>query len=141
MFQWYRDSAICYAYLADVAGPNKPYSLKLENSKWFTRGWTLQELIAPMEVVFYGSTWNHLGTRASLAGLIHIVTNIPEDILRGEATISNISAAAKMSWASTRTTTRPEDVAYSLLGLFNVNMPLLYGEGEEKAFLRLHGVR
>jgi hypothetical protein len=111
--------------------------MKLEYSKWFTRGWTLQELIAPAEVVFFGHAWNHLGTRASLARSIYNATRIPAAVLKGETAISDVSAAAKLSWASTRTTTRPEDVAYSLLGLFNVNMPLLYGEGEEKAFLRL----
>lgn len=137
MFQWYKNSAICYAYLADVPGPDDPGSTKLEDSKWFTRGWTLQELIAPAEVVFFGRAWNHLGTRASLARLIYNATKIPADVLEGETAISDVSAAAKFSWASTRTTTRPEDVAYSLLGLFNVNMPLLYGEGEDKAFLRL----
>jgi len=138
MFQWYKESAVCYAYLADVADVTDISSSesRFVNSKWFKRGWTLQEMIAPKEVVFLGKSWNHLGTRSSLANAIRDVTKIPLDVLMGKP-LDGISAAARMSWASKRITTKPEDMAYCLLGLFNVNMPLLYGEGQEKAFTRL----
>ncbi|KAK1757187.1 HET-domain-containing protein [Echria macrotheca] len=138
MFQWYKESAICYAYLADVADINDIDSQEscFRKSRWFTRGWTLQEMIAPKEVVFLGNSWSRLGTRLSLANTIESVTKVPETILMGKR-FDGTSAAARMSWASERITTRPEDMAYCLLGLFDVNMPLLYGEGQEKAFMRL----
>ncbi|KAK3332879.1 heterokaryon incompatibility protein-domain-containing protein [Cercophora scortea] len=140
MFQWYKQAVVCYAYLADVdcdteiTSKSAPDSF--EDSRWFTRGWTLQELIAPEDVIFLGSSWKRMGTKESLSEIISRMTNIPTSTLKGWA-LDETSAAARMSWASNRVTTRPEDRAYSLLGLFDVNMPLLYGEGEEKAFTRL----
>ncbi|KAK5994171.1 Vegetative incompatibility protein HET-E-1 [Cladobotryum mycophilum] len=104
-------------------------------SRWFTRGWTLQELLAPKVVEFYTSEWIEIGTKESLARRISAATGIPVRILRGEA-LSACSVAERMSWASARQTTREEDRAYCLLGLFDVNMPLLYGEGT-KSFVRL----
>ena len=109
-----------------------------QKSKWFTRGWTLQELIAPNDVVFFDREWHEIGHATDLSEEIHQATGI-------EARYRNFpqqaSIAMKMSWAAKRETTKGEDLAYSLLGLFNVNMPLLYGEGAQKAFLRLQLVR
>ncbi|KAI0439234.1 HET-domain-containing protein [Xylaria telfairii] len=143
MFNWYRDSHICYAYLSDVL--KEPIEslqdgvVSFEESRWFTRGWTLQELIAPTRVHFYDKAWSYMGGRARLAEKIHSITNIAENVLRDEdvSSISGCSVHTKMVWASRRATTRAEDRAYSLMGLFNVNMPLLYGEGGERAFERL----
>jgi hypothetical protein len=112
-------------------------------SRWFTRGWTLQELIAPGNVIFYSKSWDKLGTRESLASSISEKTKIGKGILTDskpgaiQYTLSSRSVANRMSWAALRETTRPEDIAYCLLGIFDVNMPLLYGEGEKKAFHRL----
>jgi hypothetical protein len=101
------------------------------NSKWFTRGWTLQELLAPSAVVFYNHDWIEIGTKSSLYDLITSITGI-----KPLANYAEASIAQKMSWASQRETTREEDIAYCLMGLFGVNMPPLYGEGEN-AFMRL----
>jgi hypothetical protein len=140
MFRWYQQSQVCYAYLSDVPAEEKPGNilddLKFSKSMWFTRGWTLQELLAPEIVVFYNCDWVEIGTRATLHRLISSITNIAQRFLSGPTQIQNASAAQKMSWASTRKTTRLEDTAYCLMGLFNVNMPLLYGEGKA-AFRRL----
>ncbi len=137
MYRWYKDAVVCYAYLADISvsvGRTDSPRKKLRESRWFTRGWTLQELLAPKFMTFYDRDWIDVGTKHSLQHLISDTTGIDTDYLfdAGPA-----SAAAKMSWASSRETTRPEDIAYSLLGLFDVNMPLLYGEGATKAFERL----
>jgi hypothetical protein len=98
-----------------------------QGSKWFTRGWTLQELIAPKVVKFFGARWNLVGERQKLTETISKATHIDSDILNGRRAISSISAAQKMAWAASRKTTRIEDQAYSLIGLFGVNMPMLYG--------------
>jgi hypothetical protein len=143
MYRWYQDSGFCYAYLADVPSGADPETKKknFRESRWFTRGWTLQELIAPSTVEFYGWEWYtrgqeaSLGTKASLQHDIFEITKIPIDVLRGSG-LQPCSIAQKMSWAARRETTRIEDIAYCLMGLFNVNMPLLYGEGE-RAFVRL----
>jgi hypothetical protein len=133
MFQWYRDAQVCYAYLSDVPGGERFYekALAFRNSQWFTRGWTLQELLAPSTVVFFDYDWVEIGTKSSLEGLISSITGI--ESLRD---FNRASVAQKMSWASKRKTTRVEDMAYCLLGLFGLNMAPLYGEGE-KAFIRL----
>lgn len=143
MFQWYAEASVCYAYLVDIEPITQPdwnlepeCQLAFERSKWWTRGWCLQELIAPRNVEFLASDWSDLGTKFSLRQLISNITGIRLQILMG-ASLAVCCAAEKMSWASTRETTRPEDVAYCLLGLFEVNMPLLYGEGSTKAFVRL----
>ena len=133
MFRWYKASKICYAYLSDVGDVTKKESL--EASKWFERGWTLQELIAPSIVVFYNKEWSFIGTKETLADFLFRRTGINIDVLQG-APFSDCSIAQRMSWASGRITTRAEDMAYSLLGIFDVNMPMLYGEGQ-KAFYRL----
>ena len=136
MYRWYGEAQICYAYLADVdsAGQSHRSTMRsFERSRWFTRGWTLQELLAPDFVVFYDKAWVEIGTRSSLGKRISKITGIKHDHMIRPL---KASVAAKMSWASDRTTTRSEDIAYSLMGLFEVNMPLLYGEGS-KAFTRL----
>ncbi len=135
----------------DAEGKSEKHKFDWENrftgSQWFTRGWTLQELLASRILVFISGDWEHrLGTKISLATLIMVATGIPEDHLRcfdpsvvgsPSSTFSNCSFAQAASWAAARRTTRPEDTAYSMLGILNVNMPLLYGEGSAKAFLRL----
>ncbi|KAI1762379.1 heterokaryon incompatibility protein-domain-containing protein [Hypoxylon sp. FL1150] len=137
MFRWYKDAAICYAYLADVAKNLRLSTIekKLRKSRWFTRGWTLQELIAPAEVVFYSMDWHQVGTKSELAACISDITQIDQIYLSG-ADVQQASIAQRMSWAANRETSRDEDVAYCLLGIFDVNMPLIYGEGT-KAFQRL----
>lgn len=136
MYAWYRNAAVCYAFLQDLPPPTPRLNVeKFHNSRWFTRGWTLQELLAPQEVVFYSQEWVELGRRTELAELLSEITGIETRFLLGED-LSIASAAKKMSWAAHRSTSRTEDVAYCLMGLFDVNMPLLYGEGK-KAFIRL----
>jgi Heterokaryon incompatibility protein (HET) len=143
MFEWYQQSAVCYVYLQDVDFSFRSYTWtfvreyqnKFRWSRWFKRGWTLQELIAPRYVEFYSARWDELGTKRSLEALLADITGVRREILQGSP-LSICSAAEKMSWSSSRETTRIEDAAYSLLGLFNVNMPLLYGEGQN-AFQRL----
>ncbi|KAN0102226.1 HET domain containing protein [Hyaloscypha variabilis] len=139
MYMWYKSAKICYAYLADV----KPLLrtrlsplAQFERSRWFTRGWTLQELIAPAKVEFFAGDWSRFGTKAGFHSALSQVTGIDEGTLTGGRDLREVSIAKKMSWASKRVTTRPEDIAYCLLGIFGVNLPLLYGEGE-KAFIRL----
>ncbi|KAK4464944.1 hypothetical protein QBC42DRAFT_262208 [Cladorrhinum samala] len=136
MFRWYRDSSVCYAYLSDVEYYSQGHPPKLEKSRWFTRGWTLQELIAPRRVHFFCKTWGFLGSRDALREEITKITGIPSGLLEGSSRVNSFSVAQRMSWASKRQTTREEDMAYCLLGLFDIHMPLLYGEGT-KAFARL----
>jgi hypothetical protein len=136
MFKWYENSQVCYTYLNDVpvGEDHERENSAFRNSKWFTRGWTLQELLAPQTVVFFSHGWFEIGTRTSLGPLISAITNIGENHLNKGSHIP--STAQKFSWASRRQTLRIEDTAYCLMGLFGVNMPLLYGEGG-KAFMRL----
>jgi Heterokaryon incompatibility protein (HET) len=139
MYNWYRNAQICYAYLNDVPrndiDPNSPQSAFYQ-SRWFTRGWTLQELLAPSDVIFYDKEWNEIGTKFRLQGTISGVTGIEPDIIVDNRYLMDVAVAQRMSWAAKRQTTRGEDMAYCLMGLFGVNMPLLYGEGPEKAFIR-----
>lgn len=149
MFDWYSKAQVCYAFLSDVDGlgidePSQPSST-FRKSRWFQRGWTLQELLAPQEVVFFNKDWIEIGTKKSLGPVVGEITGIAKAALEkplcGSETCPHVctrqSLAQKMSWAALRITTREEDRAYCLMGLFGVNMPLLYGEGGEKAFLRL----
>lgn len=177
MYKWYANAEECLVYMADVASPDKEANEQVwesfERSEWFTRGWTLQELLAPNVKVFYTSTWQILGhvireanalehsERGPRRGLhtlyisldyesperdqyygskisdrVSRCTGIQTEYLTRFDDISTASVARRMSWASQRRTQRQEDMAYCLLGLFDVNMPLLYGEGS-KAFLRL----
>ncbi|KAI8944264.1 hypothetical protein F4801DRAFT_572345 [Xylaria longipes] len=135
MFQWYKSAAVCYAYLYDVSGDIES---NIAESRWITRGWTLQELIAPREVVFYSSDWNALGTRSELSVHLETATRIDKQFLMG-GSLDKASIAQRMSWAAMRSTSREEDEAYCLLGIFDINMPLIYGEGS-KAFRRLQEV-
>ncbi|KAL8830158.1 MAG: hypothetical protein Q9170_005863 [Blastenia crenularia] len=130
MYRWYQKAQVCYAYMVDVDGHDIS---TFANSRWFTRGWTLQELLAPEMVVFYDLNWEELGTKLSLEEEISAATGISSQHLSHRI---YASVAARMSWAAQRGTTRVEDIAYCLMGLFDVNMPLLYGEGG-KAFTRL----
>ncbi|KAF3004797.1 hypothetical protein E8E13_003046 [Curvularia kusanoi] len=138
MYKWYEASQICYVYLADVHSSDD--LIALQDSRWFTRGWTLQELLAPLTVEFFTSSWASMGKRSDPA-LEHPILagcNIKSsrrDVLTGFKRKA-WSVAERMSWASRRETTRGEDMAYCLLGIFDVHMPLLYGEGE-RAFIRL----
>jgi hypothetical protein len=159
MFSWYNDSQVCYAYLSDVPqlfrsdldelqsyGQDPSQDLKDINgagasaflrSKWFTRGWTLQELLAPCKVQFYSQEWTYIADRAWLAESISRTAHIDCSALTDDSKpLKNYSIAVRMSWASARITTVLEDEAYCLLGIFDVQMPLLYGEGA-KAFQRL----
>lgn len=143
MYRWYKNAYKCYVFLADVTGPNMVATRAQAGrsqpewlgSEWFERGWALQELIAPSEVYMYDRSWREIGNKRQLSGLISSVTRIPADVLHGENP-SNYCIAQRMSWAANRKTTRAEDQAYCLMGLFEVNMPLLYGEGT-RAFRRL----
>ncbi|KAM5348895.1 hypothetical protein ACJ41O_008718 [Fusarium nematophilum] len=132
MFKWYRDSTVCIAFLSDL----EPGDASLEGCKWFQRGWTLQELLAPSNVRFYDKAWRFRGDKSSLQSKLEVITRISPDILNGAVSLAEVPVAVRMSWAATRETTREEDRAYSLLGIFQVNMPMLYGEGN-KAFVRL----
>ncbi|QDS72580.1 hypothetical protein FKW77_000987 [Venturia effusa] len=140
MYRWYKKSSICYAFLEDLdVAPDSDEAtldLSLAACRWFTRGWTLQELIAPDDLVIYGQGWVQFGTKRDKTKSLSLITGIDEAILTGPMTCREASVARRMSWAAKRLTTRTEDAAYSLLGIFDINMPLLYGEGR-KAFLRL----
>jgi hypothetical protein len=152
MYQWYENAGVCYALLRDVPDRESAWEKTsalwavwgIENfdphgfifySKWFSRGWTLQELLAPAVVEFYAADWSEIGTKTSLCGSISSFTRINKQALRGYDP-HKYTVAERMSWAADRMTTRREDLAYCLLGIFGVHMPLLYGEGDH-AFIRL----
>jgi hypothetical protein len=134
MYEWYQNADVCYAYMSDVSAiPDSDHDMFTRNfsaSRWFTRGWTLQELIAPSIVSFYNSEWVFLGTKEGLVELISSTTNIDMCVLCDYRRLDEFTVARRMLWASRRETTRPEDTAYCLLGIFGINMPLLYGEKE-----------
>lgn len=166
MFQWYKNAATCYVYLTDVSmgdhealgirwrgyawgGSNAirytyggsdaeghAWEKEFERSRWFTRGWTLQELLAPSSVEFYSREGIYIGTKPSLEHIISKVTSIPYDALRG-CELSRFTVDERLAWACARTTRIEEDEVYSLLGLFGIEMPLKYGEGRDGALERL----
>lgn len=139
MYDWYRLADVCYVYLADVPHGQDPTreNSRFRRSRWHTRGWTLQELIAPERVEFLTRTWTYLGTKMGMAATLEEITGIDFDVLTGRVTdLDTISIAKRMSWAARRDTTYVEDQAYCLMGLFCVNMPPIYGE-DSNAFLRL----
>ncbi|KAK4159902.1 hypothetical protein QBC43DRAFT_293521 [Cladorrhinum sp. PSN259] len=173
MFRWYNEAAVCYAFLSDVEdsyyttvqddtaylrttkwmkGGNNLYQKSktessIESSRWFRRGWTLQELIAPANVYFYSNSWTLLGNKldegpsgpssgSGFTELLSSLTGVDVGVLTGSLVLEDLSVASRMKWAARRQTTRTEDIAYCLMGIFNVNMPLLYGEGT-RAFMRL----
>jgi hypothetical protein len=143
MYLWYQQSQDCYAYLSDVNSVKEEdwgwnYS-SLRRSRWFRRGWTLQELIAPKTVNFHVRDWSLLGHKDGPIPFMNIIselTGIDAEVLDGRTDPFQLSISARMKWASHRDTTRSEDTAYCFMGLFQVNMPLLYGEGH-RAFTRL----
>jgi hypothetical protein len=135
MFRWYRRAKKCYVYLADV--PASDWQTAFRGSEWFKRGWTLQELIAPESVEFFSKEAMRLGDKRSLEQVIYEVTGIPISVLRGSSPLSSQGIPERMAWMDKRETTRPEDKAYALFGIFEVCMPLLYGEGRENALKRL----
>ncbi|KAI0629169.1 heterokaryon incompatibility protein-domain-containing protein [Trametes polyzona] len=138
MYDWYASADVCFAYLFDVSDTENPRkrNSSFRKSRWFRRGWTLQELIAPRSLEFVSKEWQFIGTKASLAEVVEEITGIQRQILTHERSLDTVSVARRMSWASRRETKRPEDEAYSLMGIFGVKMPTIYGEGRA-AFLRL----
>ena len=145
MFRWYRDAAQCYVYLSDVSRAaldindefsQLPWESDFRKSRWFTRGWTLQELLAPASVEFFSKEGEKIGNKKSLERYIGEITGIPVKALQGSH-LSNFSVAERISWQKSRETTRQEDKAYSLLGICDVYMSLIYGEGRDNAFKRL----
>lgn len=145
MYRWYHQASKCYVYLADVSvnaasqstGLSDPqFRSALRQSRWFTRGWTLQELLAPPVVEFFSREGHFIGDKSSLEAEIHDITGISCHALRGKP-MSEFSVPERISWAANRETTVEEDQVYSLLGIFEVYMPVIYGEGMEHAFQRL----
>lgn len=140
MFKWYQASAVCYAHLEDLQQqPAAARMRQLPTCRWFTRGWTLQELIAPATVKFYDQSWTMIGTKSELAREISNITLISETILHDSAQVWKQSVAQRMSWLGNRKTTVKEDIAYCMIGIFDLYMPLIYGEGR-RAFTRLQEV-
>ncbi|TVY93769.1 Vegetative incompatibility protein HET-E-1 [Lachnellula willkommii] len=141
MYVWYERADVCYAYLADINASTDIQSLEFRNhlakAAWFKRGWTLQELLAPVKMIFFAKDWTVIADKRELRGALSSITGIDEDILEDPQRLHFASIAKRMSWAADRETTRPEDLAYCLMGIFSVNMPMLYGEGNVRAYLRL----
>ncbi|PNP51259.1 hypothetical protein THARTR1_08163 [Trichoderma harzianum] len=139
MFRWYTNADVCHVLLSDVEATSDRVVLedRMAKSRWFTRGWTLQELLAPPpeKLIFYSSDWTRLGSKTDFVDIVSSITRINKQYLQGQD-LRHASVAQKMSWAALRQTSRLEDVAYCLLGLFDINMPMIYGEGS-RAFIRL----
>jgi tetratricopeptide (TPR) repeat protein len=143
MFLWYKNAEKCYAFLSDVSVSiaketfdQRDWEASFRASKWFTRGWTLQELIAPTSVEFFTSEGRMIGDRISLKELVHDITGIPVQVLCN-CPLNDFSTNDRIGWAKSRETGQPEDNAYCLLGILDVSMPATYGEGKEKAWARL----
>ena len=145
MFRWYRDAARCYVYLSDVLAMSyqqddrsihQPWEAAFRLSRWFTRGWTLQELLAPASVQFFSRDGMLLGDKKSLQQQIHEITGVAIPALQGES-LDGFDIEERFKWAERRQTTREEDWAYCLLGIFGIFMPLIYGEGKAHAVRRL----
>jgi hypothetical protein len=144
MFRWYKNAAKCYVYLSDVSIPedklendsNPDVESVLRTARWFTRGWTLQELLAPSSVEFFSTDYKRLGDKLSLEPLIHEITGIPVEALQGYD-LTKFSVNERVSWIAKRETKHEEDIAYSLFGFFGIFLPLIYGEGREHALRRL----
>jgi hypothetical protein len=147
MFRWYRDAVKCYVYLSDVstkdigslASSKLPGGSPLRQSRWFSRGWTLQELLAPYSVQFFSSECDWIGDKGTLELHISDFTGVQVTALQG-APMSQFSLEERISWASGRQTTVQEDEAYCLLGIFEVYMPLIYGEGRKNTYRRFREV-
>jgi hypothetical protein len=143
MFRWYQNAQKCYVYLSDVSNHitdggelHRTWKPAFRQSRWFTRGWTLQELIAPKVVEFFSKEEELLGSKDNLDLLLYEITGIPVKVLRGDA-LSNYSVTERFSWAAKRYTTRLEDESYCLLGIFGIHLPVIYGEGRLSAMKRL----
>jgi hypothetical protein len=140
MFQWYQRAVRCYVYLSDVSKSvseeEESWTLAFRKSRWFTRGWTLQELLAPSSVVFYSREGTRLGDKQSLERTINDITSIPIKALQGTS-LSFFSVKERKSWAANRRTSRGEDAAFCLLGIFNVGLEAIYGTGRDYAMRRL----
>jgi hypothetical protein len=145
MFRWYCNAARCYVYLPDVSGrPCEPngeaemsrWELDFRKSRWFTRGWTLQELLAPSSVEFFSKEGQRLGDKISLIQEVHEATSIPYSALRG-GFLSDFSVNERISWNEHRTTKLPVDRAYSLMGILGVSITPFEGEGPAEALRRL----
>ena len=138
VYAWYEQAGVCYVYLSDVGfgSDEGTASSSFHNCRWFSRGWTLQELLAPRQLLFFTKDWDLIGTKADLASDIEAATGIQSAFLVGTQSIFSASIARRMSWQASRSTTRSEDLAYCLMGLFDVHMPMLYGE-RTRAFIRL----
>jgi hypothetical protein len=133
MFEYYQNARICYAYLVDVDKDSDNFG----KSVWFTRGWTLQELLAPLEVLFFSGSWQYLGTKTGQAEKIHDVTGIPEGVIKGTTSICDIDVEERMTWSTPRTTSRSQDLAYCLFGILEVSIQPDYKEDVDTAFTRL----
>jgi hypothetical protein len=144
MFRWYQNAKKCYVYLSDVSSGisdendecSRRWKSAFKKSRWFTRGWTLQELIAPLSVEFFSMEEERLGDKNSLEQTIHEVTGVASEVLKGRS-LCQFSIDERFSWASKRQTKREEDTVYCLLGIFDIHMSLIYGEGRQKALKRL----
>ncbi|KAK5311901.1 hypothetical protein LTR93_011541 [Exophiala xenobiotica] len=144
MFKWYQGAARCYVYLSDAPTCrnslhphiNPAWQAAFKACRWFTRGWTLQELLAPKSVEFFDPSGERLGDKMSLKMAIEDSTSIPENAIPGHA-LSDFSISDQLSWSERRQTSREEDKAYSLMGIFDVSMPIVYGEGGANARRRL----
>ncbi|RDL31839.1 uncharacterized protein BP5553_09241 [Venustampulla echinocandica] len=143
MFRWYRNASKCYVYLSDISTPitdeqlhQSVWEASFRKSRWFTRGWTLQELIAPASVEFFSLERRRLGDKESLEQQVYEITGIPVAALRGDP-LENFSVGDRRAWTVGRQTTQEEDIAYSLIGIFGVSMEFRYGEGKERALNRL----
>ncbi|KAI1322531.1 kinesin light chain [Xylariaceae sp. FL0255] len=146
MFRWYQNAEICYAYLSDVSktgtsraaeDADTTWETAFRNSRWHSRGWTMQELLAPRTVEFYSREGTLLGDKRSLEPQLREITGIPASALRGTVPLCDFTVAEREAWARHRQTTLDEDLVYCLQGLFDVHMPLIYGEGQQKAQERL----
>jgi hypothetical protein len=143
MFKWYQKSVVCYAFLVDFVGDTSLSITgeQLETCRWFKRGWTVQELIAPENVTFVNAEWKIIGTKAALRGVLEDLTGIPATILTGQKPLRITGVEDRIRWVvDSRETTREEDMAYCLVGLLDISMPAIYGEGREWAFKRLRSV-
>jgi hypothetical protein len=137
MFRWYKMAEVCYVILSDCPSGDDLTSKDSAFSRirWFTREWTIQEPIAPTDLIFFNQDWEDIGTRCCLREELTTITGIYDGVFDSR-NLATYSTAQRMSWASRRKTTRIEDTAYCLIGIFGINMPMLYGEGE-RAFTRL----
>jgi hypothetical protein len=136
MYRWYKEARVCFVYLEDVEVSKEVAVPALEQCRWFTRGWCLQELIAPKEIEFCDKHWTTIGSKVTLAERVAKITRISSSILMNSSLVESVPVAQRMAWAAGRNTTRKEDEAYCMLGIFGITMPLLYGEGSQ-AFRRL----